>query len=291
MPVATHTLERGRIEEHIVPGKRLGRHIRHDSRSLAYRHQQSGAPVQSVLHARHIPILNQGDVGACTGNAETGALGTDPFFAGLAAAGKQLDGEQTALALYSAAETIDGDGPYPPNDNGSCGLSVCKAAQNAGLIAGYTHCLSLADVLDALQDRPVIVGTNWYDSFDTPGSSGLITITPGAQVRGGHEYVARGVDAEKQLVFFDNSWGAAWGDAGSFSCSWDTLERLLAEQGDGTVSVPLGSPAPVPAAPVPDPASDPAGFLATLAALIHDGETGIEDVRLWLRSHFHVPLA
>ena len=235
-----------------------------------------------MLHARHIGILNQGDVGACTGNAETGALGCDPFYDPLATrpAGVVLT-EQTALALYSAAEVIDGDGPYPPCDNGSNGLSVCKAAQNAGLISGYVHCLSLGDVLDALQERPVIIGSNWYDSFDSPSSTGQIAITPGSAVRGGHEYVMRGVDVDARTVFSDNSWGDEWGDAGSFTYTWDTLERLLAERGDGTVSVPITSPAPVPA---PEPASVHP-HAAALLELADDVEDALKKARAYLTEH------
>lgn len=244
MTVATWTVTRAHIEEHVVPGNRLGRHVEHDSRSLAYRHQHSGAAPVTVLHARRIGILDQGDVGSCTGNAQTGALGTDPLFATVPA-GTKLD-EAEALRLYSAAETIDGDGPYPPNDNGSSGLSVCKAAKKAGLISGYTHILSLADLLDALRTTPVIAGVNWYDSFDEPPSSGVVAISPGAQVRGGHEFLVRGCDVTQKLLYADNSWGTSWGKDGSFALSWDTMTRLLAEDGDGTVSIPLAQPAPVP---------------------------------------------
>jgi hypothetical protein len=277
---AVWTAERARIEEHVLPGKRLGRHILHDSRSLAYRYQRSGAALRSVLHTRHIGILNQGDVGACTGNAETGALGCDPFFATIPGAASLLN-EAEALALYSAAEVIDGDGPYPPNDDGSNGLSVCKAAKNAGLISGYVHCLSLADVLDALQERPVIIGSNWYDSFDSPSSSGMIAITPGSAVRGGHEYVMRGIDVDAQTVFSDNSWGDDWGDGGSFTYSWETLEQLLAEQGDGTVSVPITSPAPVP---LPGPASVHP-HAAALLELADDVEAALKKARAYLTEH------
>lgn len=255
MPTATWIVRHVRIEEQFVPGKPLGRHVHHDSRSLAYRHQQSGVALASVLHNRNVPIFDQGNVGSCTGNAETGALGCDPLFATLPA-GTTLD-EAEALRLYSAAEVIDGDGPYPPQDNGSSGLSVCKAARNAGLISGFTHCLSLADVLDALQATPVILGTNWYSSMDSPASDGEVAISPGAYVRGGHEYVCRGTDVTAQTVFCDNSWGTSWGVAGSFTMGWGTLERLLAEQGDGTVSVPLTQPAPVPVPVPPSPPADP----------------------------------
>lgn len=271
-----HTIYRRRIKEQAVPGKPLGRHVHHDSRSLLYPYRQSNVVLKDTLLTRHVPILDQGDVGSCTGNAETGALGTDPLYAPLAArsSGVVLT-EKTALALYSAAETIDGDGPYPPQDNGSSGLSVCQAAKNIGLISGYVHCLSLASVLDAISSgQPVIIGSNWYDSMDSPDSSGLVTISPNAQVRGGHEYLARGIDTERKLVLCDNSWGPGFGVKGSFSYSWDTLQRLLSEQGDGTVSVPLSQPAPTPQpAPSPSPAPAPQVLLTDLAALIRERAT------------------
>ena len=90
--------------------------------------------------------------------------------------------------------------------------------------------------------------------MDNPSPTGLVTISPGAQVRGGHEYLARGIDTANRLVRLDNSWGTGWGTQGSFVYSWDTLQRLLSEEGDGTVSVPLSQPAPVPVPPKPDPA-------------------------------------
>ncbi|HMH90609.1 MAG TPA: hypothetical protein VK586_05940 [Streptosporangiaceae bacterium] len=252
--IQSWTTARRRIEEHppsTSDGGRLGRHVHHDSRSLWYAYQRTAPALVSVLHARNIPILDQGDVGSCTGNGEVGCLGTDPLWGALP--GHPVLNEAEALRLYSAAEVIDGDGPYPPNDNGSSGLSAAKAAKNAGLIAGYVHCLSLADVLDALQSGPVSIGINWYDSFDNVPASGLLAISKGAQVRGGHEPMLRGVDVNAQTVFGDNSWGTSWGVKGSFSMGWATLERLLSEDGDGTVSVPLSQPAPVPVPPAPVP--------------------------------------
>lgn len=236
----------------------LGRHVYHDSRNLYYRHQRTAPVIVTRLHTRQIPILDQGDVGSCTGNGEVGVLGTEPNWGDLPSGHATLD-EALALKVYSGAETIDGDGPYPPNDNGSSGPSAAKSAMKLGLISGYTHCLSLADVLDALQTRAVSIGINWYDSFD-PYTTGLMTISNGAEVRGGHEPMLRGVDAEAKTVFGDNSWGLSWGMQGSFEMSWDTLTRLLAEDGDGTVSVPLSQPAPTPTpppAPVPTPVPGP----------------------------------
>jgi len=233
-----------RIPEQVVRGMRLGRHIWHDSRSRAYEYRRSGLfRLLSVLHDRHAPILDQGETSSCTGNAMDGALATSPVWEALPPPALVLD-EAEALRLYSAAEVIDGDGPYPPNDNGSYGLSVAKAAKNAGFIVGYQHCFSRSVTLAALQAGPVIVGMNWYQGFDSPGAGGLISIS--GSVRGGHEVVSRGVDMAAGLIEFDNSWGTGWGDAGRFRMSFATLDRLLAEGGDVTVPLPLSVPPPVP---------------------------------------------
>jgi len=260
----TWTVTAQRIEQHHLPGMYLGRNVYHDSRNLAYPWQrQDGRELTSQMWTRHGDILDQGQLGSCTGNAQVGDLECDPCFAALPAAHPGLD-ETLAVAVYSSAEKIDGGQGYPPEDEGSSGPSAAKAAMKLDLISGYLHCLSLADVLDALEEHPVCIGSNWYDSMDSPDSSGLVTISPGASVRGGHEYLCRGKDTGQRLVFLDNSWGTGWGKAGSFAYSWDTLERLLGEQGDGTVSLPLTTTPPVPV-PVPASSADLALFRQTLA--------------------------
>ena len=244
------------IEEHVVPGKRLGRHVDARLRQLARPYAGPRKAIASVTWDRHIPILDQGDVGSCTGNAMTGALGTGPLFDALNQPGFTL-GEAEALKLYSEAEVIDGDGPYPPADNGSTGPSVAKAAEDDGLIAGFTHYTDLDSTLQALMDGPVILGVNWYSTFDTPAADGTVSISGDAFVRGGHEVLARIVDADAQVIGLDNSWSASWGVDGSFRMSFATLERLLSESGDCTAPQPLTAPAPVPPGPQPSPTPPP----------------------------------
>jgi len=254
------------IPEIVVEGKRLGRHVNHDPRSLAYALPEA-ARIVSVQWERVIPVLNQGDVGACTGNACTGILGTSPDhgdLAALIAAGLVLD-ETEALKLYSAAEVIDGDGPYPPHDNGSSGLSVAKAAMARGLCSGFKHALSVAAAHTAIQKGPFMVGSDWYTSFDTPDANGLVAIAPGATVRGGHEYECIGYDLPSDLWHLVNSWGTSYGVAGHFYYSTETFAALLASDGDATSLVPLSKPAPVPAVAGERPES-----------ILHDVESFVE---------------
>jgi len=247
------------IPEIVVPGKRLGRHVNHDDRSLAYALPETDTIV-SIQWARLIPILDQGDVGACTGNACTGILGTNPDYTDLApelAVGLVLD-EAEALTLYSAAEKIDGGAGYPPEDNGSSGLSVAQAAKAAGLCSGYVHALSIAAAHTAIQIGPFMVGSDWYDSFDTPDANGLVAIAPGATVRGGHEYECIGYDAPSDLWHLVNSWDTVYGVDGHFYYSTETFTALLASDGDVTSLVPLSQPAPVPAPITPPAPPEPA---------------------------------
>lgn len=247
---------RRRIPEHVIPGRRLGRHVHHDPRSLAYQVPRLAGAVQSVRHARAIPVLDQGSLGSCTGNAAEGVLGTAPIYATIpttVAARPTGDAdvdEQQAVALYSAATQLDSyDGTYPPTDSGSDGLSVAKACQRAGLISGYRHATSLDAALAALAVRPQITGVSWYEGMDEPDGNGLVYVT--GQVRGGHEFCLDEIDADRRLIGFTNSWSTSWGIGGRAYIGFDDFARLLSEDGDVTDFVPLTEPAPTP---TPDPA-------------------------------------
>lgn len=214
---------------------RLGRHLEHDEASRAFPAERS-SHLHTVLHDRWAPILDQGQVGSCTGNALTGVLGTAPF---VPKPGVTPD-ETLALTIYEKATALDSiPGVYPPDDTGSSGLAVAKAARQLGLISSYRHAFGLAHALAALVLRPVIIGINWYASFDTPaGPAAELVIGQGAQVRGGHEVELVGIDVTAGIVHGCNSWGTGWGDQGRFTMAWGTLDRLLAEGGDCTAVHP-----------------------------------------------------
>jgi hypothetical protein len=227
--------QNGIVEVHLserpMVGRRLGRHVNQDSRSRE--HPASRAPkIVSVKHRATGLPLNQGELGSCTANALCGALDSAPDFSG----GTPLS-EADAIHVYEKETSLEGQ-PYPPNDPGGSGLMVCKAAKQLGLISSYKHAFGIQHALEALVLRPVITGIKWYTSFDSPDPhTGLVELTPGATVRGGHEILADEIDAPNRLVWFWNSWGTQFGLGGRFCMSFDTWQQLLQDQGD--VTVPL----------------------------------------------------
>jgi len=240
----------------------FGRNVRHDPRSWAYRVGRGATP-KSVEWPRHIEVLDQGQVGSCTGEAKVGQLGTGPFWDALTDSQRRQLGQPLAVHIYSEGTKLD-DAPdwYNPEtgvtDTGCDGLSVSKVSVTEGYESGFQHAMSLDEAHAAIQDRPFILGTLFYESMETPDRNGLVTI--GGQVLGGHEYECFKYDEAADVWWFYNSWSDGWGKDGTFGYTSAVLRRLLAMQGDITVGVPLDRPAPVPvpSPPQPEPAPAPA---------------------------------
>lgn len=268
-----------------IPSKdpRLGRHVMHDSESRKFEFPTEQLPIISKVWSRSIPILDQGNVGSCTGNAGIGDLGSDPMFSTFPFGSKYTLDEAGALKLYSDAEDIDGDGPYPPNDNGSFGLSIAKALKNAGMISGYQHTFSLDAALRALSVTPWITGINWYDGMFNPHPE-TGQVVPTGQIAGGHEIVCREINVENSQLWFDNSWGLSWGLSGRFWMTFEHFGELLEQQGDVTILLPLSAPAPQPV----DPAADLAAAFNRNGWIDrrHIGDTGkiAKAAKTWLKS-------
>jgi hypothetical protein len=263
----------------------LGRLVEHDPRSLAYAHGVlPNSAIQSVDWQRRIPILDQGQLGSCTGNAATGCLGTDSAGRtaatsvtisaagaaasnGLFAPGTVALDEVFAVQLYSLATTLDSiPGSYPPDDTGSSGLGVAKALQALGLATGYTHGFSMAALDSALQSGPVLIGIPWLQSMFTPDADGRVQVDQTSPVAGGHELELCKYDAATGEYWVANSWGTSWGANGYGYFAAADLQWLLSQQGDVTVPAWAAAPAPVPVPPQPTPAPTPDLADVTLAA-------------------------
>lgn len=262
------------FEQQHRPGHHLGRHVEHDPRSLRYAHGVlPTSAIQPVSWTRRIPILNQGDLGACTGNALTGVLGTDSAgrtatstvtvaadSKGIFTAGPYILDESFATLAYELNTRLDSiRGQYPPDDTGSSGIACGKTGQQLGLLAGYTHAFSLDALKSALQTGAVMIGIVWLNSMFDPEADGTITVDQSSGVAGGHELVVSGWDGARFRL--DNSWGTSWGDKGSGWVSEADMRWLLSQDGDVTVPqfVTVPQPTPVPSPPPsPTPAPGPA---------------------------------
>lgn len=247
-----HTIQ---IKRYTPTDPRLGRHVRHDSRSLQYQVvAKDPSELKSVTWSRYIPVLDQGQLGSCTGNAGTGCLGTGVYW--MEGQNLSLD-ENYAVQLYSDATKIDSAaGEYPPTDTGSDGLAIAQVLQSRGLISGYQHATSLEAALTALAARPVIVGIEWRQDMFKPNPDGQIHIT--GAVAGGHEIVFDQLDVENKRVWFTNSWGDSWGVHGRAYLTWEDFGTLLDAQGDVVSFVPASQPAPTPAPGPVNPQPSPA---------------------------------
>jgi len=260
-------------KQYAATDPRLGRHVLHDSRSLNF--QVDAAPIDSLPNAKwqhYIPVLDQGSLGSCTGNAATGCLGAGEFWDTvkdknlLASTDGQLD-EQFAVGVYGDATKLDPwPGAYPPQDTGSDGLSVAKVLLSRGLISGYQHATSLEAALTALSKQPVIVGTEWLNDMFRPDADGRLHLS--GSVAGGHEYLLDELDVTNKRIWMCNSWNTQWGLSGRAYFTYDDFAKLLTAQGDCTVFVPITKPAPTPTPPTPTPPTpeDPKAEFAKAAA-------------------------
>jgi hypothetical protein len=224
-----------RVWEEVNEAARLGRHVEHDPRSAAHAYEavvSATEPLRDADWPRRSPILYQGNLGSCTGNAEAGWIATDNDHR----AGSADVDETLAVSLYERATELDPwPGAYPPDDTGSSGNAVAKAAREAGECAGWRWAFSLTGLLRGLNHGGVLIGIPWLYSMDDPAPDGLLTVDFSSGVRGGHELLLRQSDRKGKAVGGDNSWGSSWGYQGSFRLRDADLAALLAHQGDCTI--------------------------------------------------------
>lgn len=229
--------------------RRLGRRMQLDARSLPFMIERTPPelrrPLRSVHWSRSLPVLDQGDLGACVGYAATGALATEPW--------DILDGV-LRLSVYTAADFITQAGGYaqalysettrhdpfpgdwPPDDTGTDGLSVAQVLKARGVIRAYRHASTLRGFAQLLQDGPVIMGMPWLDTFYDPDGHGRIDAEgwEAGGLAGGHEVQVIGLDlydfepTKLEAATFQcvNSWGDSWGLLGRFTMRGATYQAL-----------------------------------------------------------------
>jgi hypothetical protein len=216
----------------------LGRVVHKDKRDhkhLLVHHLGATALPTSKTWGIKSDHLDQGPTSTCVGHGMCNFLRCAPV--------RTTAGEEMAYRLYKKAVLLD---PWKQNDieatypdaspklsSGTTVRAGAKAAASMGLLDTYVWAFSLQPTIEWLLTRgPVVVGVNWYDSMFEPDAKGLVTISPGAQIEGGHCFLLRGANQTKAQVLCTNSWGNGWGKKGDFLLSFKDLERLISEDGE-----------------------------------------------------------
>ena len=221
---------------------KLGRKVEHDPRSKDYpfaRLLPRKLTLKTILHRHDGPVLDQGNVGACTGYSGADIMNYSKYAVGRKRAKQSRDYlfGPDAMGLYRRATILDGfPGSYPPDDTGSSGLAVAKAMIEHGYITSYRWIFSPEELQQALMVTPVMAGTWWFsDMFNPVGR--LAKVTPTGDKVGGHEYTIFGQNFTGKYYTCLNHWGPNWGARGIFRVSFDDMHALLKDDGDVVVPV------------------------------------------------------
>lgn len=196
-------------------------------------------------------------LGSCTCNAGTvslaGQLYTKRGAEAVTAAGLSLTdpvfNEKFAIRLYHTVTNQTGDPAqeWPPVDCGSTGLYVCHELESQKLITGHRTTHDVHGMVSLLQSGTVIMGGPWFNAWMEPNAQGFVDgdgTTEDLQramesgVAGGHETCISAaerlsfigdsgrLDLPNSTVRVRNSWGASWGDKGSYRIHLSTLQWL-----------------------------------------------------------------
>lgn len=239
----TQTIGTVTIDARPQQDSRLGRQMVHDERSRAFVLPR-GAVDRSTWRDKSIRLYDPSpNPNQTVGNCTTCAKAMQLNAIGNRVKGRVLD-MGWALGAYEwethndefpGAWNRDGSG----QDTGSSGLSSCKTAIHFGDGAAYQWEFGGADgvVANIMAGRAMSLGTWWYwDMFKASG--GVIAnrplVKPTGGHAGGHQWIARGYDVDRDLVLGRCWWGT--GPASEvhrdFWITRTDLADLLADGGD-----------------------------------------------------------
>lgn len=191
------------------------------------------------LRSKCPPVMNQGELGACTAHGITGALRYDLIKQGLA------DIPLARLQLYyderAAEGTIKSDSGAEIRDGIKCAAkfgvapeslwpydiskfkkkppaTVYKAAKSERALKYERVDVDVHAIKSALaQGFPVVIGISVYESFegDDVAKTGVVPM-PNAneELLGGHCLYCVGYGSKPGYFTVRNSWGEDWGDKG-----------------------------------------------------------------------------
>lgn len=218
-----------------------------DARDFLYAQKFATAPLKSLvdLSATLPPVFDQGQLGACTGNALAGALSyihpTIQNFSRLFIYRGERAIEHT-LTQDSGAQIRDGikflskvgccsetSWPYDIRRFITLPPKTCFVEASSYKISQYVRLQTLDDMLQCLSaGYPFVFGFTVYDAFESSAvaDSGVLNLpVPGEKVVGGHAVVAVGYDMLTRRFKVRNSWGPQFGIQGHFTIPFEYLEN------------------------------------------------------------------
>jgi hypothetical protein len=213
----------------------LGRLIHPDSRDMDYpMHvalQKLGGTIPTATPSRYWTvgqILDQGQSQHCVGFAWRSFLESSPI---------RTRGGEDGNEIYYKATELD-EWPETHGEDGTSVRAGVKALQQFGHIQQYVWGYDAQTIAQfILTQGTVIVGTNWYSAMDTPQASDGFLLHPVGEIVGGHAWHLVGVDASTRIFKMKQSWGDWWGNKGFAYITYDDLNRLLKDGGEGVAAL------------------------------------------------------
>lgn len=209
-----------------------------------------------VFAGLNLPVYDQGALGSCTSNA--GVL-YRRFLAQKFSKYSAPDEDLSRLFLYYQERKLPWNNDVA-TDGGAAIRDICYVLAHTGVcrsqddeydpaefasadwndsnsdhidaakykIGAYHRIPGVATAMQCLASGyAVLLGCTVYAGLEEVGSDGVLKMPqPGEQPLGGHALVIRGYDDHLQCFMVQNSWGAEWGDAGSFWMPYDYLTQV-----------------------------------------------------------------
>lgn len=216
-----------------------------DERNRA--HRLTAADPSLMMKARWwspgYPVLDQGQEGACVGFGCTGEAMASPARVkpwmtdtGLPLSEAPI---RAAQKVYRRAKEIDEwEGVDYEGTSVRAGMLV---GRERGWWTGFRWAFSMLELRAALEEGPVVIGVEWFDSMYETGPFGDVTVS-GPSV-GGHCLVITGYSPNYRgrgpRYRWRNSWGSEYGVHGNGYIRPELLDRVLFKAG-GEAAVAIG---------------------------------------------------